>query len=61
MTALRRVVGGLRWYLREIGGDARYEAHVRHCQDHGHPVPSRRDFERGRTDARAAVPGARCC
>lgn len=61
MTGVRRVLAGLRWYLREIGGDARYDEHVRHCRREGHPVPTRRAFERTRSDARAAVPGARCC
>lgn len=61
MSRWRRALAGVRWYLREIGGDARYEEHVAHCHRHGHPVPTRRAFERSRTDARAAVPGARCC
>ncbi|MFB9376918.1 YbdD/YjiX family protein [Kineococcus gynurae] len=56
-----RVLAGIRWYLREIGGTARWEEYLRECGRHGHEPVSRREFERRRTDARAAVPGGRCC
>jgi len=58
---MRALLRGVRWYLREIGGTARWEEHLAHCAEHGHAPPSRREFERARADARAATPGARCC
>ncbi|TNM69935.1 YbdD/YjiX family protein [Streptomyces sp. NP160] len=57
----RQAVAGVRWYLREIGGTARWEAYLERCREHGHEPVSRREFERARTDAKAASPGARCC
>jgi len=58
---LGSLVSGVRWYLREIGGTARWEAYLEHCREHGHEPVSRGAFERARTDAKAATPGARCC
>jgi uncharacterized short protein YbdD (DUF466 family) len=62
MTA-RRLLSGVRWYLREVAGEGaydRYVAHMRH--DHpAQPVMTRREFERRRQDDRDARPQARCC
>ncbi|GGT81640.1 MULTISPECIES: YbdD/YjiX family protein [Streptomyces] len=62
---LRRAVHGIRWYVRELSGEAvydRYVAHARSC-DPDAEVMTRREFERSRTDAREADPreGFRCC
>jgi len=57
------VVGGVRWYLREVSGETAYERHVEHVRRE-HPdamVMSRRDFERLRQDQRNDNPRARCC
>lgn len=57
------VVGGVRWYLREVSGETAYERHVEHVRRE-HPdamVMSRRDFERLRQDHRNDNPRARCC
>ena len=60
---LREIAGGVRWYLREVSGESAYERYVAHVRrDHpGEPVMSRRDFERGRQDARESQQRARCC
>lgn len=59
----RRALRLVRWYLRELTGEARYDHYVeRHRSRHpAEPVMSRRDFERRRTDRLDANPGHRCC
>ncbi|MEV6508953.1 YbdD/YjiX family protein [Streptomyces sp. NPDC051642] len=63
--AADRLVGGVRWYVRELMDESAYDRHVAHVR-RDHPeteVPSRRDFERMRTDRQEADPrqGFRCC
>ena len=60
---LREVARGVRWYLREVSGESGYDRYVAHMRaEHtGQPVMSRRDFERGRQDARESRQHARCC
>ena len=58
-----RLLRGIRWYLREISGDADYD---RFCQRHlrNHPeaaVPTRRAYERLRARQREENPQSRCC
>jgi uncharacterized short protein YbdD (DUF466 family) len=65
VSAARRAVSWVRWYVREVSGEAdydRYVAHTRAC-DPGAQVQTRREFERRRTDVRDADPreGFRCC
>ncbi|MHC3475253.1 YbdD/YjiX family protein [Streptomyces sp. 7R007] len=62
---LRRAIRGVRWYVRELTGESAYDRYVAHVRA-GHPdasVPSRREFERRRTDRREQDPrqGFRCC
>jgi uncharacterized short protein YbdD (DUF466 family) len=54
---------GVLWYLRELTDESAYERYVEHVRCH-HPdrsVPSRREFERQRVDAKSANPGVSCC
>jgi uncharacterized short protein YbdD (DUF466 family) len=62
MTA-RRLLGGVRWYLREVSGESAYDRYVAHMRaDHpAQPVMTRREFERRRQDDRDSRPQARCC
>ncbi|WCL87566.1 MULTISPECIES: YbdD/YjiX family protein [Streptomyces] len=65
MTWLLRGVRWMRWYVRELTGESAYERYVAHVRK-DHPaaaVPSRRDFERMRTDRQESDPrqGFRCC
>jgi uncharacterized short protein YbdD (DUF466 family) len=60
-TALRSAGRGLRWYLRELSGEAKWDQYVDHCRRHGHEPMSRRDFERRRADRAEATPQSRCC
>jgi uncharacterized short protein YbdD (DUF466 family) len=54
---------GVLWYLRELTDESAYERYVEHVRNHHpyRPVPSRREFERQRVDAKDANPGVRCC
>ncbi|NUU21153.1 MAG: YbdD/YjiX family protein [Streptomycetaceae bacterium] len=62
-AACRRLLRGVRWYLREISGDADYERHCRrHLREHpDHPVPTRRAYEEWRARRKEEGPLARCC
>ncbi|MHA5050947.1 YbdD/YjiX family protein [Streptomyces sp. SD15] len=64
-SVLRRAVSGVRWYVRELTDESAYDRYVAHLR-RGHPgacVPSRREFERMRTDRQEKDPreGFRCC
>ncbi|MFD5147539.1 YbdD/YjiX family protein [Streptomyces sp. NPDC058401] len=65
MTRLRHVLGRARFFVREFSGEAAYDHYVAHARAHDPDaaVPSRREFERARTDAREGDPrtGFRCC
>ncbi|MCX5331446.1 MULTISPECIES: YbdD/YjiX family protein [unclassified Streptomyces] len=64
-SVLRRAVRGVRWYVRELTDESAYDRYVAHVR-RDHPqadVPTRRAFERMRTDRKEADPrqGFRCC
>jgi uncharacterized short protein YbdD (DUF466 family) len=60
---LRTVWQGLRWYLRELTGEAQYDHYLeRHRREHpDQPAMTRREFERWRIDRSEPTPGSRCC
>jgi hypothetical protein len=56
-----RAAHGLRWYLRQVTGEAKWDEYVERCARVGvAPVP-RRDFERYRSQHREEHPQSRCC
>ncbi|MBV1939376.1 YbdD/YjiX family protein [Streptomyces sp. BV286] len=59
----RRWARAVRWYLRELTGEAQYDRYrERHLHDHPlAPVPSRRAYEAQRTRHREEHPQSRCC
>ncbi|HKS47182.1 MAG TPA: YbdD/YjiX family protein [Amycolatopsis sp.] len=61
--ARARLIRGLRWYLKEISGAGAYERFAQqHRQQHpGTPVPTRREFERRKTQRRENHPPTGCC
>ncbi|MEU5886208.1 YbdD/YjiX family protein [Streptomyces sp. NPDC047461] len=64
-SALRRALRGVRWYVRELTDESAYDRYVAHVR-RDHPqadVPTRRAFERMRTERQEADPrqGFRCC
>lgn len=52
---------GLRWYVREATGEARWDEYVERCARDGTEPVSRRAWERHRADAREHDPRSRCC
>lgn len=60
-AALVRAWRGVRWYLREWSGEARWDGYLAECAAHGLPPMSRREFERRRSDARERQAVDRCC
>lgn len=60
MTA-REVVRTLRWYVRELTGEAKWDDYLTECAAFGEPPMSRREFERLRDHEREHQAGGRCC
>ncbi|PRY47479.1 uncharacterized protein DUF466 [Geodermatophilus tzadiensis] len=60
-SAAVRAWRGVRWYLREWSGEARWDDYLAHCAAHGHQPVSRREFERRRADERERTSVSRCC
>lgn len=61
MTAMLRLWAGLRWYVREATGEARWERYVAACAAEGREPMSRRAFERHRAEHRERSTAGRCC
>jgi uncharacterized short protein YbdD (DUF466 family) len=51
----------VRWYLRALTGEDRYDRHVAACTADGRTPMTRRAFERHRSDLAAAHAHERCC
>ncbi|MCW2715115.1 MAG: hypothetical protein JWN88_2162 [Frankiales bacterium] len=60
-AAVVRAGRGLRWYLREWSGEARWDRYLEECEAHGHAPMSRRAYEKQRSDAAERSPISRCC
>ena len=58
---LARAGRGLRWYVRQTTGEAKWDEYVAACRAQGVEPMSRREFERHRADHREANPQSRCC
>lgn len=61
MSVLVRAWRGLRWYVREATGEARWDEYVERCSRDGTEPVSRRAWERHRADVREHDPRSRCC
>jgi uncharacterized short protein YbdD (DUF466 family) len=64
-SRLRRAASAVRWYVGELLDESAYERYVTYTRSHDPsvPPPSRREFERMRTDRLESDPGSgfRCC
>ncbi|WP_031477261.1 YbdD/YjiX family protein [Streptomyces bicolor] len=63
MRTVRKVLGVVRWYAREVTGEAEYD---RYCERHRRrhpqaPVPTRREYDVLRTLRQEEHPQSRCC
>lgn len=55
------VLAGVRWWLREISGEGRWDSYVERCELEGTAPMSRRAFERHRDEHRERSTQGRCC
>ncbi len=60
-SAVLRVGRGLRWFVRQSSGEAKWDEYVASCRARGTVPMSRREFERHRDDHRERNPQSRCC
>jgi len=64
-TALRatalRAGRGIRWYLRALSGEAKWDEYLERAQHEDVAPMSRREFERHRSEHSEKNPPARCC
>ncbi len=51
----------LRWYVRQLTGESKWDDYVEECATFGEEPMSRREFERLRDHEREHLPGGRCC
>ena len=58
---LARAGRGIRWYLRQATGEAKWDQYVEDCRRHEHEPVSRREFERRRSEAKEGSARSRCC
>lgn len=60
---LRVSASRVRWYLRELMGDSRYERHLAHLRSHDPAavIPTEAQYWREKHRADAANPQSRCC
>ena len=61
MTAVLNVARTLRWYVRQLTGESKWDEYVAECSAFGAPPMSRREFERQRDHEREHEPHGRCC
>ncbi len=60
-AVLARAVSGLRWYLRAVSGESRWDDYLERCRRQGLEPMSRRAFERHRDEHRERSMQGRCC
>ena len=60
-TAALKTGRGIRWYLRQATGEAKWDEYLKRCLDEGVGPMSRREFERQRTEHQEKHPQSRCC
>ncbi len=57
LTAAR----SLRWYVRQMTGEAKWDEYLDRCQREKNEPMTRREFERHRADHQEASTQSRCC
>lgn len=61
MTAVLKAGRGIRWYLKQVTGEAKWDEYLERCRKEGAEPMSRRLFERHRAEHQETNPRARCC
>jgi len=59
--AVLRAGRGIRWYVKQLTGEAKWDEYLDRCRRQGAEPMSRRDFERHRAEHQENNPQARCC
>lgn len=52
---------GIRWYLKQATGEAKWDEYLERCLSDGVAPISRRDFERHRAEQKESNTQPRCC
>jgi hypothetical protein len=60
-AAVLNACRGIRWYLMQATGEAKWEEYLERNHAAGVDSLSRRDFERHRADHKENNPQSRCC
>jgi len=60
-AAALNVGRGIRWYLRELTGEAKWDQYLQGCLRENIEPMSRRHFERHRAEQMENTPLVRCC
>lgn len=60
-TAVLKAGRGIRWYLKQATGEAKWDEYLERCRNDDVEPTSRRDFERHRAEHKENNPQARCC
>jgi hypothetical protein len=60
-AAVVEAARGIRWYLRQVTGESKWDDYLARCHAEGVTPVSRRTFERHRADHRERNPQSRCC
>jgi len=56
-----KAVRGIRWYLKQVSGEAKWDEYLEHARSEDMEPMSRRDFERHRSEHKENNPQTRCC
>jgi len=60
-TAVLKAGRGIRWYLKQATGEAKWDEYLDRCRSEGAEPKSRREFERHRAERKENNPQPRCC
>ena len=60
-TAAIKAGRGIRWYLKQVTGEAKWDEYLERCRHQDVAPISRRDFERHRAEHKENHPQSRCC
>jgi uncharacterized short protein YbdD (DUF466 family) len=61
MRSALDVARGIRWYVKEMTGESKWDKYVEGCRRDGVEPMSRRNYERHRAEHAEARPQSRCC
>lgn len=61
LERVRTAARGLRWYLRQVSGEAKWDEYVARCHAEGTEPMSRRAYERHRDAHREVSARTSCC